>query len=71
MKLYQRDRPGSTYLQLDVNAEPWPIKGSSLKIGVFITVSLLVRTTGRGSAIGTPALSVPLPGRVMGRRLAS
>jgi hypothetical protein len=26
MKLYQRDRPGSTYLELDVNAEPWPIK---------------------------------------------
>jgi hypothetical protein len=26
MKLYQGDRPGSTYLELDVNAEPWPIR---------------------------------------------
>jgi hypothetical protein len=26
MTLYHRDRPGSTYLELDVNAEPWRIK---------------------------------------------
>jgi hypothetical protein len=26
MKLYRRDRPRSTHLELDVNADPWPIK---------------------------------------------
>ena len=26
MKLHQRDRCGSTHLELDVNAEPWPFK---------------------------------------------
>ena len=54
MRLDQRDRPGDTYLELDVNAESLANEGSILKIGVSTTVSLLVRTTGRGWAYASP-----------------